>query len=69
MKITDLDALDAVDRLNIRAFEHLAAIHPEKVVERKFERMVDRGFLEYGVSVRRPFFTPRGQEYLKELRP
>lgn len=48
-----LDCIRARLRGEIRDMPpaHLAAKYPPKVVERKMEKMIDRGILEYGVSV------------------
>lgn len=37
---------------------------PEKVVYAAMERDVNKGFLDYGVSLRTSWVTPKGYEYL-----
>ena len=38
---------------------------PPKVVEAKFERFHRRGWIEYGVSLRTGWLTPKGTEALR----
>lgn len=49
-------------------YERLAALtgEPEKVCYRAMERAADRGLLEYGVSLRTAWLTPKGIELLKK---
>lgn len=48
------------------AYEHLAEQYPGKVVIAAFEREVRRDRLDYGVSLARPFLTPKGWSRLGE---
>jgi ribosome modulation factor len=41
---------------------------PEKVVFAAMERAFDRGYLEYGVSLRSGWLTPKGAQYLDDNR-
>ena len=42
---------------------------PEKLVYSALERDEDRGFLEYGVSIRCCWLTRKGIEYLESIKP
>jgi hypothetical protein len=41
--------------------------YPQKVAEAKLEQLVDRGWLDYGVSVGCPWRTPVGEASLAAL--
>ena len=41
---------------------------PEKVIYAAMERDHDKGYLEYGVSLRTAWLTEKGEQKLKELR-
>ena len=45
----------------------LAGKYPEKLILRKMEVLDDRGFLEYGVSLRTAWLTDAGKAYLAKL--
>lgn len=72
MKRADLDTetvLRAVYRHRFQAYEHLCERYPKKVVLAAFEREVDRGNLEYGVSITRPWVTPHGKYLIQDPSP
>lgn len=55
------DALLAVVRQHgFHAFESLASAYPAKLVQAAIERDIRAGYLEYGVSLTRPWLTPQG---------
>jgi hypothetical protein len=41
---------------------------PLKVVYAKLQKLLDRGLIEYGVSLRTGWLTPAGERRLEELR-
>ena len=46
-------------------FCYEALPYPPKVIYRKMEKLVDEGYLEYGVSLRTAWLTDKGMEYLR----
>lgn len=62
--ITTEMVLRAVHEHYMDAYEHLASRFPSKVVIAAFYRDTDRGLIDYGVSVTRPFLTPEGRAVL-----
>ncbi len=63
-RVPILSALRTIDAHGPWAIEKLCERTPEKVVLSKFEDLVTRGYLDYGVSLRYPWLTPKGREYL-----
>lgn len=49
--------------------ELVAAGVPWKIVIRRIDRMVSEGLLDYGVSARLPWLTPKGVEAAKAVLP
>jgi hypothetical protein len=45
----------------------MQAGYPQKVAERKLEQLVDRGWLDYGVSIGFPWRTPEGEAELDKV--
>lgn len=44
----------------------LADRFPLKVIMARMDQLCDRGFIDYGVSLRTAFLTPRGASWLEE---
>ncbi|MFE0699131.1 hypothetical protein [Streptomyces sp. NPDC058872] len=64
MKRSDLSTetvLTAVATYGSRAFEHLEADYPPKIVAAAMARDTSAGLLDYGVSAVRPWLTPAGK--------
>lgn len=75
--ISDLEILEAVQAFNeanrrdwrtsVTPEVALAGKYPEKLILRKMEVLDQRGFLDYGVSLRTAWLTDRGKAYLAKL--
>ena len=69
IKTTDLSTYMVTSVISLhrsRAYETLAALgYPDKVIVRAFERDTRSGYLDWGVSVTRPFLTREGEAYLR----
>lgn len=50
------------------AYEVLYQKYPSKKVDRKFDKLVRRGYLEFGVSARTAWLTGKGMAKMFELR-
>lgn len=46
----------------------MQAGYPQKVAEAKLEQLVERGWLEYGVSIAFPWRTPKGEVEVARMR-
>lgn len=69
MKRADLDTatvLRTLARYTLDAYDVLAQRFPRKIVLAAFEREVDRGLIEYGTWLGRPWLTPEGRQWLAE---
>lgn len=72
--ISTLDVLSAYERRKLRGEPFVELIlsektgAPIKVCFSAMEREADRGFVEYGVSLRTGWLTPEGVEELRKLR-
>lgn len=53
--LTSAEVLETVTRAGFQAYERLAESYPSKVVLAAFEREVNAGRLDYGVSLARPW--------------
>lgn len=62
--ISPLMLLNAIHFLNFGAFEHLCETFPPKVVLKAIERDDRNGLIDYGVSIMKPWITPKGREIL-----
>lgn len=61
--------LRAVDSHVFDAYEHLCRAHPTKRVYTKIAELIDRGYLDCGVSSVRPWLTQQGKNYLAGSKP
>lgn len=59
--LTTDEVMNAIRQHNRQAWERLTDIYPEKVVLAAFEREVDAGRLEYGVSLKRPWIVEENE--------
>lgn len=67
MKRADLPTavvLACVHQHGTGAFEVLTATYPIKVVRAAIARDLRRGYIEYGVTLDRPWLTPQGRKTL-----
>lgn len=45
-------------------YRRAAALYSDKALDAKFEELTERGYLEYGVSARTGWLTPKGRDAL-----
>lgn len=72
MKLKTIDLLKMCSMENgsavrIAEWRRLCDIYSTKAVIRKLEELADRGYIEYGVSVRGAWLTEKGKCKLREV--
>jgi hypothetical protein len=58
--------LAMVKMYQLRTFEVLSTVYPPKIVLAAFDRDVNKGYLEYGTTVARPWLESKGYEFISE---
>lgn len=70
-----LEAVDAYHRYPLghplkpkRATQALAHKYPEKVLFAKLDKLLKRGFIEFGTNISGSWLTPKGRTYMQLLK-
>lgn len=72
MKTSDVSDMEILNAVKLGKIENkfpyeILSMYPDKVVLSKMMKLVDKGYLEYGVSLRTAWVTAEGEKYWKEL--